>query len=66
VGEPLRSAFTPGAMRALLAGHGFDVLLDEDVAAIGARLSHDVAVATRPMKHMRIATAARRGRALSS
>jgi methyltransferase (TIGR00027 family) len=60
LGEPLRSAFRPDAVRALLDAHGFAVVRDEDVRAIGGRLSPDVARATRPMTHMRIVTAARR------
>ena len=59
VGEPLRSAFTADAMRTLLSAHGFEVVRDEDLATIGARLSDDVARSTRVMKHMRIATAVR-------
>jgi methyltransferase (TIGR00027 family) len=57
MGEPIRSAFTPERMRALLARFGFQVLRDETLPAIGRSLSDDVARATRPMKHMRIVTA---------
>src|SRR5574341_65974 len=60
LGEPLRSAYTPEAMSALLARHLFLVGRDEDVATIGAGLPADVAVATRRMRHVRIATADRR------
>jgi methyltransferase (TIGR00027 family) len=59
VGEPLRSAFKPDAMRALLAKHGFEVTLDQDLPAIGAALTPDVAQATRVLGHLRIATALR-------
>lgn len=59
LGEPLRSVLTADAMRALLARYRFGVLQDEDIPTIGAALSADIAQATRVMKHMRIATAAR-------
>jgi methyltransferase (TIGR00027 family) len=59
VGEPLRSTFKPEAMRALLAKHGFAVSLDQDLPAIGAALTPDVAQATRVLGHLRIATAVR-------
>jgi len=59
VGEPFRSAFSPEQMRALLAKHGFAVTRDDNLPAIGARLSADIAQATRVMKHMHIATADR-------
>lgn len=56
-GEPLRSAYTSEAMRALLARHQFAVVHDQDIATIGAALSADIGRATRYVKHMRIATA---------
>ena len=59
LGEPLRSSFTADAMRALLGKHRFDVIRDEALPAIGARLSDDVGRATKIMKHLRIATADR-------
>ena len=59
VGEPFRSVFTREAMRSLLGRHGFRVEKDEALPEIGARLSADVARATRVMKHFRIATAVR-------
>jgi O-methyltransferase involved in polyketide biosynthesis len=59
VGEPLRSAWTPDAMRELLARHGFRVVSDEDLATIGGRMGTDVARATRRMAHTRIAVAER-------
>jgi methyltransferase (TIGR00027 family) len=58
--EPFRSTFTSEAMRALLARHGFDVVQDDDICAIGATLSADVARATRLAKHLRIVTADQR------
>jgi O-methyltransferase involved in polyketide biosynthesis len=59
LGEPLRSLFTAEQMRVLLARHGFAVARDEDLPAIAARLSAELARDTRSMKHMRIATANR-------
>jgi hypothetical protein len=59
VGEPLRSVFTAGQMRTLFARFGFDVVQDEDIPAIAAKLSADLAQATRFVKHLRIATAVR-------
>ena len=59
LGEPFRSAFTPEQMGALLAKHRFAVTRDESLPVIGARLSADIGQATRVMKHMHIATAAR-------
>jgi len=58
-GEPFRSAFTPDQMRALLVRYGFTVTRDETLPAIAARLSAELARATRPMKHMHIVTADR-------
>jgi methyltransferase (TIGR00027 family) len=57
MGEPIRSAFKPERMRALLARHGLQVLHDEALPAIGATLSEDVGRSTRIMKHLRIAIA---------
>jgi len=57
MGEPIRSAFRPERMRALLARHGLQVLHDEALPAIGATLSEDVGRATKIMNHLRIATA---------
>lgn len=59
LGEPFRSAFTAEQMGALLAKHRFAVTRDESLPVIGARLSADIGQATRVMKHMHIATAAR-------
>jgi len=61
MGEPLRSTFTADAMAALLAKHRFKVVRDDDLYAIGAALSDDLARATRMMKYMRIVTADRVG-----
>jgi methyltransferase (TIGR00027 family) len=57
LGEPIRSAFRPEQMRALLARFGFRVVSDQSLPSIGAALSQDVAQATRIMKHLRIVTA---------
>jgi methyltransferase (TIGR00027 family) len=62
IGEPFRSAFTAGAMRDLLARHGFAVVRDSDLHAIGLTLSGDIAHATKVLRHMRIVVADRRGR----
>jgi len=59
LGEPLRSLFTAEQMRALLARHGFAVARDDDMPAIAARLSADLARDMRAMKHMRVAIADR-------
>jgi methyltransferase (TIGR00027 family) len=61
LGEPLRSAFTPMEARSLLARYGFEVIRDEDIPEIAARLSPDLARATRMMKHMRIVVADLKG-----
>ena len=60
VGEPFRSAFTAEDMRSLLAGFGFTVLEDEDLARLGARLSSDIDSENLFLKSMRIVTAERR------
>jgi len=59
LGEPLRSAFKPGAMRALLASYGFRTVRDEDIPTIGAQLSADVARKARVARHLRVVTADR-------
>ena len=57
MGEPLRSAFTAEQMAAVLARHGFRVVRDESMAMVGARLSPELARHTKPIKHLRVATA---------
>ena len=57
LGEPLRSAFTADTMRTLLARYGFEVVRDDDLSTIGGALSAEIALATRMMKHLRIAIA---------
>jgi methyltransferase (TIGR00027 family) len=61
IGEPLRSVFRPAAMRALLARYGFEVVHDDDLPTIGAAMSPELGRGTRPIKHLRIATADSRG-----
>jgi methyltransferase (TIGR00027 family) len=60
LGEPLRSSFANWEMAAVLHSHGFEVLRDEGLPAIGGALGGEVAAATKGMTHMRIVTAVRR------
>jgi O-methyltransferase involved in polyketide biosynthesis len=60
VGEPLKSALPPDAMRALLAKHGFAVVSDEALPTVAKRLPEDFARVARVAKHMRIVAADRR------
>jgi len=59
LGEPLRSAFPPEAMRLLLSEHGFRVLEDRSIAEIGSAMTPDVGRATAFARHMRLAIAER-------
>jgi hypothetical protein len=59
LGEPLRSSFTPDAMRELLAGYGFRVVWDADIPTIGGAMSAEIVQATRRWRHLRIVTADR-------
>lgn len=59
VGEPLRSAFKPEQMRALLARFGFDVLADLALPSIGRTLSPEIGKATERVKHMHVVSAER-------
>ena len=61
LGEPLRSSFTPDAMRGLIAGYGFRVVWDADIPTIGGAMSAEIAQATRRWKHLRILIADRLG-----
>lgn len=61
VGEPLRSAFEPPQMRALLARHGFTVTHDEDLPTTAAALSPTVARDARLLRHLRTVVADRTG-----
>ncbi len=60
IGEPVRSAFTANEMRALLAGFGFTVVEDDDLATIATRMSDELTGAEQFVKALRIATADRR------
>jgi len=59
LGEPLRSAFQPSAMRALLAKYGFVVARDDDIHALAAALAPGLAEAMKVAKHLRVVTADR-------
>lgn len=59
VGEPLRSVYTAGGMQSLLERHGFNVVRDDGLPAITARLSPELGRVTGRMKHLRIVTAER-------
>jgi|SRR5882724_7597661 len=57
LGEPLRSAFKPEQMRALLAKYGFEVLADQDLASVGLTLSPEIGKVAGRVKHMHLVTA---------
>jgi methyltransferase (TIGR00027 family) len=59
VGEPLRSNFTPDAMRALLAKHRFAAERDDDLGSLALELSPEFAEAARRIRHNRLAVANR-------
>jgi methyltransferase (TIGR00027 family) len=59
IGEPLRSAFTPEELRALLAAHGFTVEEDEDLATAGRKLAPELGDVAERVKHLRLAAAVR-------
>ena len=59
VGEPLRSAFRPEQMRALLAKYGFQVSADQDLAGAGHALSPQIGKAAERVKHLHVAVAER-------
>jgi hypothetical protein len=60
LGEPFRSSFSADELLSLLAGFGFSVVQDDDLARIATGLSADFADMTPFLKAMRIATAERR------
>jgi methyltransferase (TIGR00027 family) len=60
MGEPLKSSFTPSAIRALLDKYGFMAHRDESIASLGAPLDRATARAMRRITHLRIVTADRR------
>ena len=57
LGEPLRSAFSPEAMRLLIGKYGFEVVRDQSVAEIGRAISTELAAQTKVARHLRIVTA---------
>lgn len=59
LGEPLRSAFRPPRMRALLAKYGFRVSADQDLAHIGYALSPAIGKAAERVRHLHVVTAER-------
>jgi methyltransferase (TIGR00027 family) len=59
LGEPLRSVFTADEMRRLFEKYGFAVVKDDDIPAIAAAISIEMAARTRFMNHFRIAIANR-------
>jgi methyltransferase (TIGR00027 family) len=59
VGEPLRSVFTPNAMRELLHQHGFAIMDDQALPAIAAAWSPELGRATRLLSHIRVVSAER-------
>lgn len=59
VGEPLRSAFRPEQLRAMLAKYGFRVSADQDLAQAGHALSPQIGKAAQRVKHLRVAVADR-------
>lgn len=60
IGEPLRSSYTAGEMRSLLATHGFDIGRDEDLPGFAGDFSPELARALRAMRHLRLVVADRR------
>jgi len=59
-GEPLRSAYTPEAMKSLLARHGFEVTSDANIPALSKSLSLDLGPAATRIAPQRIVTATHR------
>jgi hypothetical protein len=57
LGEPLKSSFTPDAMRSLLEGYGFRVTSDRDLSALARDVSEELGRGTRHMKHARMVIA---------
>jgi O-methyltransferase involved in polyketide biosynthesis len=58
--EPRRSAWSPAAMRALLASHDLDVVTDEDLLAVAGRLAMSVR-SPASLRPARVAVAVRAG-----
>ena len=59
VGEPLRSAFTPAVMRALLAKFAFRVLADANVHELSHELTPELGSEAKYAAHLRLVTAER-------
>jgi methyltransferase (TIGR00027 family) len=59
LGEPIRTALTSTQMRMLLERHGFEVRHDEELPTIAAKISSEMAKATKMMKHLRVVIADR-------
>lgn len=59
LGEPLRSAFRPEQMRALLEKYGFRVSADQDLSSVGFSLSPEIGKAAGRVRHMHVVTAER-------
>jgi len=60
VGEPFRSSFTADEMRTMLAGFGFAIVQDDDLASIATGVSAGFAEIAQVLKDVRIVTAERR------
>ncbi|HEX4334566.1 MAG TPA: class I SAM-dependent methyltransferase [Polyangiaceae bacterium] len=60
LGEPLRTSLAPSAMRALLERHGFEIVWDETIPALGTALSPELGKALHSLTFQRIVTATRR------
>jgi len=60
VGEPFRSSFTADEMHTMLAGFGFAVVHDDDLASIAIGVSAEFADTAQILKDVRIVTAERR------
>lgn len=59
LGEPVRTVMPPEEMQALLARFGLGVRGDHALPELAADLAPELAHATRPMAHLRLATAER-------
>jgi methyltransferase (TIGR00027 family) len=60
IGEPLRTAFEPEELRALLQTYGFQVTEDEDLGTVGQRLAPELSKVAKRVKHLRLVAAERR------
>jgi methyltransferase (TIGR00027 family) len=57
LGEPIRSAFSEEAMRALLSRHDFRIVHDDDLPSLATSMSFDIGRGKRLLKHYRIVVA---------